>query len=295
MAERSKDKLDNLEAPQSFEEQLAKLRGRKLLVGDESAALGVLERVNYYRLSGYMLSLQKRDRFIAGASFETVYNLYEFDKQLRKLLIGVLETIEVAFRTHVAYLIAHQYGPLGHENSENFINASYHQDFISELKRELEQRKDEWFMGQHQDQDGGHLPVWVAVEVLSFGSLSKMYSNLKNEDKKKIASDYYGLPYSYFSSWLKTLAHVKNICAHYGRLYNRSLSSSPKLDSKDKKLELQADKIFVVVLIMKKLCLDGREWRTLVSTLAALVEQYSEVVDLELIGFPTEWETLLTR
>jgi abortive infection bacteriophage resistance protein len=47
--------------------------------------------------------------------------LYEFDKKLRQLLIGVLESMEIAFRTHIAYDLAH-IGSLGYEKSENLSN-----------------------------------------------------------------------------------------------------------------------------------------------------------------------------
>ncbi len=61
-----------------------------------------------------MLIYKKDDKFYEGTSIEDIYNLYEFDKKFRNLLMSTLESIEVAFRTRIAYLIAHQYGALGY-------------------------------------------------------------------------------------------------------------------------------------------------------------------------------------
>lgn len=73
----------------------------------------------------------------------------------------------------------------------------------------------------------GHLQLWVAVEVLSFGALSKLFSNMKNKDKNHIAKTNYQAPSVYLESWLKCLSYIRDICAHYGRLYNRPLTSKP--------------------------------------------------------------------
>jgi len=57
---------------------------------------------------------------------------------------------------------------------------------------------------------------------------------MKNEDKKEIAENYYHIPYKYIESWLYVFSTIRNICAHYGRLYNRKLTITPRLDKKDK-------------------------------------------------------------
>ena len=71
-----------------------------------------------------------------------------------------------------------------------------HQNFIKQLNQELS-RADELFIGHHNNKYGGQFPIWVAVEVISFSPLSKLYSNLKNEDKRHIANEYDGLPHVY--------------------------------------------------------------------------------------------------
>src|SRR5690606_6390940 len=106
----------------------------------------------------------------------------------------------------------------------------------------------------------GNIPVWVAVEVLSFGSLSKLFSNMKKEARSEIAKRNYLVPSIYLESWLKCLSHIRNICAHYGRLYNRSLTTKPRLDRKAKKLKFPQGKIFAHIYILKELIHDRNKW-----------------------------------
>ena len=51
---------------------------------------------------------------------------------------------------------------------------------------------------------------------------------MKNPDKKAIAQTF-GVGYTYIESWLESISYVRNICAHYGRLYNAKLSKTPML------------------------------------------------------------------
>lgn len=70
-------------------------------------------------------------------------------------------------------------------------------------------------------------PIWVAVEVWDFGTMSHFFSGMKISDRDKIAQKY-GLPSGdVFESWLRNLNDVRNFCAHHSRLWNRNMSSVP--------------------------------------------------------------------
>jgi len=154
------------------------------------------------------------------------------------------EQIEIAFRTHISYHVAHTYGSLGYLNSAHFENENYHAAFISELEKEV-QRSQEIFIKHHIEKYNGQIPVWVAVEVLSFGALSKLFSNMKSDDRNQISRSNYRVPARYLESWLKCLSYLRNICAHYGRLYNRPLTSKPRLDERSKKMGIHQDRVFL--------------------------------------------------
>lgn len=89
----------------TFGEQIEILKSRNMIISDTEEAINILKRISYYRLSGYMLTIKENNRFFDGISLMDVYNLYEFDKKLRNMLLGILESVEIAFRTHIAYYL----------------------------------------------------------------------------------------------------------------------------------------------------------------------------------------------
>ncbi len=282
---------ERIKKPTTFQEQIDILKERGMIIEDERVALDLLSRINYYRFSAYALSYKHKNRYYHGVSFHKVKNLYDFDKKLRNLLLGALETIEISFRTHIAYLLAHKYGALGYMNPSNFINKQLHADIMKKLNFEIE-RSRELFIAHHKKEYEGVFPVWVAIEVIPFGLLSKMYSNLKKEDKEEISKNYYNLPHKYIKSWLHVLATVRNICAHFGRIYNKKLTIKPLLHRKDIEAEIKNDTIIAVLAIMGKLIKDKAEWRSFLTNIKALIEQYEDV-DIRLMGFPDNWEQII--
>ncbi len=293
MVKKMNDEIKRIKTPTTFEEQLDILQARGMQVEDRQKALEVLSRINYYRLSAYMLTFKLEDNFEDGVTFNRIYDLYEFDKRLRNMIVGVLETIEVTFRNHISYLIAHKYGAIGHLDVENFRNAAYHEDMIRQIESEIN-RSNEIFIQHHKDKYDGVFPVWVSIEVTSFTLLSKIYSNLKNEDQSKIAKEHYGIPYVYIRNWIYVLTMVRNTCAHYGRLYNKGLTIKFKLDKSDLDRGLKNDTIFTAIYLMGKLTKDEIEWRSFVINLKGLIEKY-EKIDISLMGFPDDWEELLEK
>jgi abortive infection bacteriophage resistance protein len=130
-----KDK-SKIKPPTTFKEQVELYKSRKLHIKDSEYAEKTVQRVNYYRLSAYGLTLKDpiiKDEYLAEASFNKMLSLYEFDRRLRLLLLGALETIEIAFRTHISYETAHKLGPTGYRDKEYFLNETFHQDSLTEL------------------------------------------------------------------------------------------------------------------------------------------------------------------
>lgn len=105
------------------------LRERGLIVQDEAFARHYLAHVNYYRLTGYWLPLEAdhaNHRFRPGVTFETVLNLYIFDRELRLLLMDAIERVEVSLRAQWAYYMAHQHGPHSYLDASHANNLKLH-------------------------------------------------------------------------------------------------------------------------------------------------------------------------
>ncbi|MCB2289446.1 Abi family protein [Clostridium sp. CS001] len=280
--------------PTTFEEQIKILRSRNLIINDENSAIDILSRVNYYRLSAYMLTFKSEDMFFNDTTIENIYNTYCFDKKFRNLLVGVLESIEIEFRTHIAYHIAHKYGALGHLDYNNFIKAHFHEKYVSTIESEIDRNREDLFVIHHKTKYNGQVPVWVVMEITTFGTLSMFFNNLKIEDKKAIGLMCGDIHYSLLTSWLKSLSHIRNVCAHYNRVYNKRFNIKPVIPKKYEEYQIDNERIFAFILVIKHSIQNKNEWDSFLINLKALIDQY-EIINLSLIGFPINWYEILVN
>ena len=110
---------------------------------------------------------------------EEIYDTYCFDKKFRNLLVGVLESIEIEFRTHIAYHIAHKYGALGHLDNSNFIKAYFHEKYVSAIESEIDRNREDLFITHHKTKYNGQVPIWVVMEICICQVKTPPYSNPK--------------------------------------------------------------------------------------------------------------------
>ncbi len=231
----------------SFTEQLEILKSRGLLVDNEPAALDYLDRIGYYRLSGYWYSFRqldirlndvgklthlRLDQFIDKSHFEDAVKLYVFDKKLRLLALDALERIELSIRVDIAHLLGEQ-DIHAHENSALFHGhfsrqvitkgrdkgKTRHQLWLERYEHMLIRSRREPFVA-HYINKYGKLPVWVAIEIWDFGLMSKLYAGMKLNDQLVIANKYGAANGKAFAGWLRSLNFIRNVSAHHSRLWN---------------------------------------------------------------------------
>ena len=220
----------------TIEEHLTQLRERGLCITDEIQAIHYLSQVSYYRLAGYWWPMQSdkvNHIFKENSKFEDVIALYNFDRELRILLFDVIEKIEISLRTKLIYYLSHEFDPWWFQNPAIFQDTGALIGTLASIKEEVERSKDT-FIREHKRKYRDDLrfpPAWKTLELTSFGSLSKLYGNLKNNITSKdiIAKELGAVNHTYLPSWLQSIAQIRNYCAHHSRLWNRSLPGTPKL------------------------------------------------------------------
>lgn len=211
--------------PINFSAQVDLLISRGLSVPDRENAESFLKQVSYYRFSAYCIPFEiTRHKFKPDVKFEEIQELYEFDRKLRFLIDEALEIIEITLRTIVAYHLSNKYGSFVHEDPTKFYKKFDHNLWITKLHEDTE-RSSETFVTHYKRKYEGFpkIPLWMAVEIMSFSSLSKLIHNLLREDQKEI-SKIFNLHHKVLSSWLHTFTYIRNICAHHARLWNRELA-----------------------------------------------------------------------
>lgn len=292
----------------SHGEQLEILKGRGLAVPDCKAAMSFLSYINYYRFSGFCLRFQYIDgngerRFTPGVTFDEIRTLCYIDRDLRDCFSEALELVEISLRSSVAYHFAQSHGAFGHLDPANFAKGfslkspsayeEWHRSLTSETKRSRE-----LFVKHFEEsyEEYPDLPIWVASELCSFGTLSKMFKNMLTADKKTIAKEY-GVPFFVLDSWLHALTFLRNVCAHHCRLWDKAISITPGLpEGKNWKSVYSCSRtIFVSALIINWMLAHDSieakahsEWKLkLEKVVGTLAEKFPGL--LRHTGFPENW------
>jgi abortive infection bacteriophage resistance protein len=280
----------------SHADQVQLLIGRGLTVADANAAAQFLSHINYYRFSGYCLAFeQNRHQFIAGTTFEQVRAAYEFDMAVRDLVTEALEAIEVDLRSVVAYEFGHARGAFGHADPTSFHPSFWHQDWIDRIRTDAS-RSNETFVTHFRQSYAQFpdLPIWVAMELMSFGSLSQMFKFMFQAEQHAVSTRY-GLGFAVLKNWMHHLVYVRNLCAHHSRLWDRSFAIKPIILKAWHALKVPAgNRLFATFLLMRHLLKRcpaisafASDWRDRVN---ALMQNPPAIPDpLGRMGMPANW------
>ena len=284
----------------SVPDQVELLKRRGMIVGDEAKAQHYLNFISYYRLRAYWLpfevpAVNNGDHaFRDGTTFEDVLTLYIFDRELRLLVLDAIERVEVALRAQWAHYMAMTYGPHGYLEQGNYSVIRHHANDITALEREFNRSEDTFAIHYRNKYTSPNLPpVWMAAEVMSFGLLSKFYSNLKKRSDKKALADPFALDEAVVTSFAHHISTVRNICAHHGRLWNKRFTvtmTTPRFPAKLPVAMRDADTRYlhntlVMLDYLLALIAPGNEWK---KRLFALIEG-CPLADPASMGFPADW------
>lgn len=284
--------------PSTYAQQVALLQQRGMVIDNPDEARFYLQHLNYYRLGAYWLPFETDHRshlFQPGTRFSAVLNLYVFDRELRLLVMDAIERVEVSMRGQWAYQMAHCHGAHAHLDATLACRQDRWQKSLDSLSAEIN-RSDEQFIRHFKESYSEPLPpVWAVCEVMSLGQLSQWYSNLKPMPTRRAIARVYQLDEKILASWAHHLTHVRNLCAHHSRLWNREFTITPGLP-RNKPAGLAAQfnpgsrKLYNSLLLLlhcMNIIAPNHHWR---SRLQALLVQHQ--IDVRAMGFPPDWEQM---
>lgn len=287
----------------TIQQQIDQLKQRGLIITDKDEADHYLSHISYYRLAGYWWPMQadkEKHVFKENSRFADVIALYNFDRELRLLLFDVIEKIEISLRTKLIYHLSHEFDPWWFQDTSLFNDTSELIKTLSSFDEEIERSKDT-FVKEHKKKHKDDLrfpPSWKTLELTSFGSLSKLYGNLKNTIKSKdtIAAEYGTVNHTFLPSWLQSIAQIRNYCAHHSRLWNKNLPGRPKLLPKppnpwiaDVPKENEFPMMYVHLCCMKYILDVVQPQNHFKARLTGLFQKYPNV-DPAALGMKPDWE-----
>lgn len=220
----------------SYRQQLNILRSRGMTIGkgsQGSRVMRILERENYYNvINGYKeLFLESKavddveETYKAGTTFDEVYALYNFDRELRNIYLKYLLKLENTFKTVIAHEFSAKYGHDNYLKIENFDNSeekniSSSIKLIGDIQQEIARQMSKHHqVVTHYMTEHGYIPLWVLVNVLTFGKIENLYKNMKPADKTTVAKQFKLQP-NELAKFMHMLALARNKCAHDERFFD---------------------------------------------------------------------------
>ena len=282
--------------PMTIDEQIENLKSLHLVFEDEEEAKEILGRVSYYRLiKAYSSSLKnkKTGKYKKKVSFNDIVQMYEFDNKLRYLLFPEFEKIEITLRCRISNHFSVKYGSLGYLEADNFSGDYY--DLKNRIDSAIESASKNSPSIKHfiEQYKGHHVPLYAAIEVFSFGTLALFYKTMKTEDQKAIAKQYYKGNYIYLSSWFESISHVRNVAAHFGRIYQKNFARLPKVFTpEDSDIEAN-NRLYRILCCMRYLLREYGEWPGVVDNIKDLMDEYNGIIKPTGLGMSDGWERKL--
>ena len=206
------------------EELIDYLICKNVVINNRELALKNIEKYSYYSIiNGYKFVFKDNDNnYKENTSFEEIFALYEFDKNIKAIFLKFTLEIEVILKSLMANTLAEKYGVedyLKLENLDENVEKELVYDFIVKIEKEIDDNYIKHPAIKHYKDTYDFVPPFVLTKILTFGAISRYYSLLKQSDRQKI-SKYFRLSDKLLRQILINLTMVRNISAHSDRLFN---------------------------------------------------------------------------
>ena len=276
-----------------IDEQISRLASKGVDVSDYDSARKLLSGAGYARIMRYVRVMSRLDnkvpsvpRLLAAVRLESIF---------QRIALSHIVAFERGFKSKLAASLGSEYGPFAHLTADPFDCVRNFESFRKACERENGRRmnKRSAFLRRHRSPDGEY-PIWIQLEIIPFGTVSLLYSDLRAGIARSGVSSAYGIDHAILQSWLRALVVLRNICAHGGVLYGRQLEQIPRAIQEFGDLDLRHAAGCVHVLLYMQRVADPSASLRLVNDLAANFLRM-DVGLLKPLGFGDGWFRLLQK
>lgn len=282
----------------SNEELIDYLSSKGIIIFNKKDALEKIERYTYYSIVNTYKNIfkDKNGDYINNVSFDDIYAIFEFDKNLKNIVLKYCLEIETVIKSIMANQISKIYGIkdyLNISNWDNKINVEIRENLLKKINNEIEKDYNVHTAVTHYIDKYGFVPPYVLVKILTFGVASSYYGLLKQSDRQAIAK-YFKISDKLLKQILKNLTTVRNVAAHSDRLYNYTSKFyiSFKLIDENYIKPDNITNLYMVVRCMERL-LTKEQYKTLYDSIYEEIKKLNEKVKsikitkiTEIMGFP---------
>lgn len=254
----------------TLDEQIEILHSKGLVISDYEYTRNILLRENYFFLNGYRHLFMVSDvnrTFIPGSTFEELYSVFSFDRQLRNILFKYILMFENNIKSIISYVVSKNHGFKEHNylNVNNFVRDATKNrqinDLLRKMKRQIRVNGRQHTATSHYLNKYGYVPLWVAVKVLSFGIVGELYTILQYKDQEEIA-EIFKIDIDDLIDYLPIVANYRNLCAHEDICYENKTQKMIEdtkfhtmlfIPKKDGEYIYGKNDLFALIIILKQL------------------------------------------
>lgn len=301
----------------TYEQQLDKLQNEKYLtINDTKYAKDTLQKLSYYSLIGGYKTLFKHPasgKYIHGVTFEEIVAFYFFDEELRTLFLKYILHIERHIKSLLSYYFCDKHGEKqsAYLDVNNYNLSKKTANEISRLVKTLAKSislPSNYAYITHHATIHGNVPLWVAMNALTFGQVSKMYQYVPSDIRTKVSKHFGNLTEMQLHQMITLVARCRNVCAHGERLYSfkirenipdMPLHNKLKIPKKNGQFIFGKNDLFAVVLALRYL-VGNEEFKNFKRALLQLINNTNKncphITKIQLLtsmGFPQNWDRIL--
>lgn len=285
--------------------------------------------IGYYRLSGYLYAFRETNsntetaetRFKSGTKFKDVIELYKFDRKLRLLLLDAIERIEISLRANLTYYLTEksvtflddnaQFGELNRKlfhnkkNNKTVTVGSMLDQLRSKIKDKLVKRQKDPILAHLILTYQEPYPLWILIQFFDFSELCTLFDVIPIGIARNISEKFGVENVRVFKSWITSIHHIRNICAHHARLINKNLTYQPLISGEFRWKQLWEEnepidnkKIFYAICIINHMLYSTKSSKNWNTKMIELISSFPSI-DLEdfnsvetVLGCPQKWKNL---
>lgn len=193
-------------------------------VNNKEDALNKIKTYSYYSIINTYKDVFKNtnNEYKKNVSFDEIYALFEFDKNLRSIFLKYSLEIEMILKSLLAETISSRYGIKDYLIKENFddtVNKTTINESINVIEEEINKQNGKHEAVTHYIDEYGFVPPFVLTKILTLGELSRLYAMLKQSDRQSISKNF-KLSDKVLKQIIVNMTMIRNICAHNDRLFS---------------------------------------------------------------------------
>ena len=280
------------------EELLDYLEAKNVTIKNRKFALKKLEKYTYYSIvNSYKYNFKDANNdYFPNVSFEEIYALYEFDKNLKLIMLKYALEVESFIKSLISNHISNVYGIdayLNVNNLDNKANLAVRKRLIDKINDDINRNYGIHLAITHYIDNYGFVPPFVLTKILTFGVISSYYGLLKQSDRQIIAKRF-KISDILLKQILRCLTNIRNICAHNDRLFCYRDKYTLKFKEIDSNYVIKDNltNLYMMIRAMQ-IVLDKKQYNSLVKAIKKEINQLDNKLNsidikniLRIMGYP---------